>query len=55
MQGGAAEVKKHKWFNTASDGAFWDKLIKKDYPAPIKIHLEGVDDTRNFEYKYSSD
>ena len=46
MQGGADDIKKHKWFADMN----FDDLHNKNITPPIKPDVESDHDTRNFEY-----
>ncbi|KEG06520.1 putative protein kinase A catalytic subunit isoform 2 [Trypanosoma grayi] len=52
MKGGVEEVKSHPYFQ----GANWDKLYARHYPAPIPVKTRNAGDTSNFErYPESQD
>lgn len=46
LSGGAKDVKKHPWFKDID----FEKLYRRELEAPIKPHLSGPADTRNFDY-----
>lgn len=46
LRGGVADIKEHKWFS----GVDWDKLLRKEIPAPYIPSLAGgPSDTSNFD------
>jgi len=45
MSGGARDVKAHPWFAHID----WKRLYNRELSPPIKPHLTGPADTRNFE------
>ena len=48
-QAGADDIKKHKWF--ASDGnTYWEDMLAKKLPPPIKPEVGSESDTSQFEY-----
>jgi len=46
QRGGAKDVKNHPWFKDID----FEKLYKRELEAPIRPHLSGPADTRNFDY-----
>lgn len=49
MQNGADDIKKHKWFTTGSEASYWEDMIAKKIPPPIKPDVGADNDTGNFE------
>ena len=45
IKGGANTVKQHPWFKPID----WDQLYHRKMQGPIIPHLQGPDDTRNFD------
>lgn len=45
LKAGVDDIKQHKWFKDCP----WDKLIKKELPAPFKPQVKSESDTSNFE------
>lgn len=45
LKNGANDIKESKWFL----GLDWDKLVRKQLPAPIKPLIESETDTSNFD------
>jgi len=48
LQGGAGDVKDHRWF----EGVDWDSVLRKDIGAPIIPHTSFAGDTSHFD-KYT--
>jgi len=51
LKDGAKDIKSSKWFL----GLNWDKLLRKQLPAPIKPLIENETDTSNFDAYPDSD
>jgi hypothetical protein len=45
VQGGAEDIKQHRWF----DGFDWDGLINRRLTAPFSPDVRGPNDTHNFD------
>lgn len=45
VQGGVSKIKQHAWF----EGMDWDKLLKKEYPAPMVPKVSDPLDLTNYE------
>lgn len=45
LKNGVADIKNHPYYQ----GANWEKLFNRQYPAPIPIKTKGTGDTSNFE------
>ena len=43
-----ADIKSHPWFA----GLDWDKLLKKEIPAPWKPDVKGAEDTSNIDEEF---
>ena len=44
-QGGADDIKKHKWFADLN----WDNMLQRQVEPPIKPDVTNDEDTNNFE------
>jgi serine/threonine protein kinase len=47
----ASELMKHPWFN----GIDWDKLSRKEIPAPFKPYVSGPEDLRNIDRLFTNE
>ena len=48
-QAGADDIKKHKWFTTGSDATYWEDMLNRKIPPPIRPDVGSENDTANFE------
>ena len=49
LKAGADDIKKHKWFTSTDTPTFWEDMLAKKIPPPIKPDVSGDFDTNNFE------
>lgn len=47
----ALEIMRHPWFNNIN----WEKLLKKEIPAPFKPYVSGPEDLRNIDKLFTNE